>query len=159
MWPPSRKTVEKLVSGERGQENEGEDIQYKPLLPRLCIVNACQAVWECSAFVPWFIVPATEPEKRVHTRPLCGAQVSDKVRLRPGFNRALLYILKKGCSSCEVTVTMSFCGTYIFSSPLEKCLLLQNLLQMSANDLLLAFMLLLILQSFVSVLSSLISLY
>lgn len=43
-YGPPRKTVEKLVSGERGQESGGEDIQYKPLLPRLCIVNACQAV-------------------------------------------------------------------------------------------------------------------
>lgn len=92
----------------------------------------------------------------MHTRPLCGAQVSDKVRLVQRFSLFFsLYAKKEGLqpllsSRHHVLLWKIYIQLLDY---LEKCLLQQNVLQMSANYILLIFMLPLLLQSFVSVLS------
>lgn len=77
-----------------GREFRGESLD-NPSLPRLCIVNASQTVSEGPAFVSWFIVLIIEHEKRVHTRPLCGTQVGEKVRLRQRYIPFFICIVPK----------------------------------------------------------------
>lgn len=60
-----REPAEELVWGER---ESGGDCLDNLSLPRLCIVNASQTLWDGPAFVSWFIVLIMEHEKRLHTR-------------------------------------------------------------------------------------------